>query len=236
MPKKADLVGRTIHRLTIISESDTRISGAVTWLCSCSCGTNNVLATSKALLSGDKKSCGCLKKEVYRWTKGTQNKITHGMTKTPTYVCWKNMKARCRDVNHQSYGRYGGAGIDICTEWESFENFLEDMGEKPELLSLNSKNPAGNYCKENCEWATREQQALDTKKQRGVSTKYKGVCWVKKDQKYKASFRGKHLGYSDDPVYLAAVYDKEFKDQTGTENGTNKSLGYISVVLEDYLK
>ena len=84
--------------------------------------------------------------------------VTHGYSRTPTYNTWANMIGRCTNSNRPDYARYGGSGICVCERWLSFENFLHDMGEKPEGLSIDRINPSGNYEPNNCRWATQEQQ------------------------------------------------------------------------------
>jgi hypothetical protein len=84
---------------------------------------------------------------------------THGLSKkdgkvAPTYATWKDMKQRCFNTKHKDYYQYGGRGITICEEWFKFENFYNDMGEKPEGLTLDRNNVNNNYCKENCRWAS----------------------------------------------------------------------------------
>lgn len=74
----------------------------------------------------------------------------HGMYGTPTYKSWSEMKDRCRHPNH-STGHY--ENVTYCERWEKFENFLEDMGERPKGTSLDRINTFGNYEPENCRWA-----------------------------------------------------------------------------------
>lgn len=75
------------------------------------------------------------------------------------------MKRRCYDKNHESYHNYGGRGIEICDSWlNSFENFLEDMGQRPEGFSLDRVDNDKSYSKDNCRWATRKEQASNTRR------------------------------------------------------------------------
>ena len=78
----------------------------------------------------------------------------HGMVGTRPYKIWQNMKTRCYYPSHKSYVNYGGAGITVCPEWkDSFHTFWEDMREGyEEHLTIDRKDPKGNYCKENCRW------------------------------------------------------------------------------------
>lgn len=93
-----------------------------------------------------------------------ERNTTHGhgrpYAKSPTYVTWQNMKARCYNPNRTFYEYYGGAGVTVCKRWrDSFENFLADMGERPPGTTLDrypKKN--GNYTPSNCRWATKKDQ------------------------------------------------------------------------------
>jgi hypothetical protein len=69
------------------------------------------------------------------------------------------MIARCENQKSRAYPNYGGHGITVCARWHRFENFLEDMGEKPEGLSLELENNEQGYCKSNCKWATATEQS-----------------------------------------------------------------------------
>jgi hypothetical protein len=79
--------------------------------------------------------------------------------KTPTYRSWGNMIKRCEQPKATGYKYWGGRGIKVCERWRnSFQNFLDDMGERPEGLSLDRIDSNGNYEPGNCRWATISQQ------------------------------------------------------------------------------
>lgn len=85
-------------------------------------------------------------------------KEQNGLTNSPTYYSWKGMRQRCENPKDPSYGRYGALGIRVCERWSRFENFLADMGIRPEGTTLDRKDVHGNYEPDNCRWATKEQQ------------------------------------------------------------------------------
>lgn len=91
--------------------------------------------------------------------------IKHGMTRingvsTPTYVSWQRMKNRCLNPAAIDYPRYGGRGIVICDRWlHSFENFLADMGLRPDGLQLDRIDNEGNYEPTNCRWISKRGNA-----------------------------------------------------------------------------
>lgn len=91
-------------------------------------------------------------------------KNKHHMRYTSEYKSWQHMKARCYNQNNKKYDNYGKRGITVCDRWlESFQNFYDDMGDKPKIdgikFSLDRIDVNGNYCKENCRWATEEEQS-----------------------------------------------------------------------------
>lgn len=123
------------------------------WACVCACGSK--LDVRKAYLtSGDTASCGCLRRE------NTSNlKRGHSLAhSSPTYDIWVLMRQRCNNPRATSYAHYGGRGIKVCERWSSYEAFLQDMGERPEGLTLDREDVDGNYEPSNCRWATWQVQ------------------------------------------------------------------------------
>jgi hypothetical protein len=80
------------------------------------------------------------------------------------YNSWYNMKTRCNNPNHDSYPNYGGRGITYCKRWESYKNFLEDMGPRPPGTTIDRIDPDGNYEPGNCRWSTPKEQIFNRRR------------------------------------------------------------------------
>jgi hypothetical protein len=160
MPKRKDITGQRIGKL-VAKRFGPNINGCTTWICQCDCG-NETTVTTQNLRPKHTTSCGCVKKAVV--AKGANS--SHGMRRTRIYAGWRAMKDRCLNPNNHAYDRYGGRGITICERWMKFENFHQDMGDKPAGLTLDRIDNDGNYEPGNCKWSTPAEQARNRRKRK----------------------------------------------------------------------
>ena len=91
------------------------------------------------------------------------------MTGSGTHNSWAAMKRRCFYTSHEHFGSYGGRGITVCERWLLFENFLADMGERPEGCTLERIDPDGDYTPENCRWASQKEQCRNRRNNRLIT-------------------------------------------------------------------
>ena len=171
MSARAEVMGLKFNRLTVVSEAEPVIETdgnshrRVNCLCECGSMWMGRLA---AIKNGSIKSCGCLRAD------NNVARSTHGAAKrgspTRTYRAWTGMKARCFNPKETFYRHYGGRGITICDRWnDSFQNFLDDMGEAPPGMSIDRIEVNGNYEPGNCRWATQKEQASNKRNNRILS-------------------------------------------------------------------
>lgn len=198
--------GQVCGRWTLIAcdPAQTCRPSSLRWLCQCKCGTTKEVL-SYSLKKGLSQSCGCLSKELTR-----QRGIKHGMTRTPEYHAWRNMKYRCCNPNHPEYKRYGARGILVCERWmNSFQDFIDDMGARPgDQYSIDRVDNNGNYEPGNCRWTTLKQQNRNTRKNVKVVYCGREMCIAEAAElsgiKPKTLWSRINLGFSGEDLFRKA--------------------------------
>ena len=156
----------------------------------CHCGKEFDVILSD-LKRGNHRSCGCLHGE------------RHGMKGTRPYKIWQGIKARCNNPKNSVYKYYGGKGITICPKWnKSFISFWGDMKDGySDQFSIDRIDNNKGYCKENCKWSTRRQQAINNSR----NVVFNGECASQASERL-----GGHKSLVRDRIYSGWSKEKAF--------------------------
>jgi hypothetical protein len=166
---KFDITGKRYGHWSVVGfdRREHRKGGTrLFWLCECDCGTRSVL-DGGSLRDGNSTSCGCARR-------------IEGVTFQPGYSSLEAALGRCHNPNNTAFSYYGARGISVCDRWRfgadgrtGPECFLDDMGHRPEGLSLDRIDTNGNYEPGNCRWATKKLQQQNQR--RGIFAVIGGV-------------------------------------------------------------
>lgn len=152
-------IGLKVGRLTVVQFLECDLNGALWYLCYCDCGAT--VKRRKSHLSrpdGQNQSCGCLTGESH---------VTHGHSRrgemSAEYRAYSGAKQRCTNPSIPGFPDYGGRGIEF--RFKSFLDWLSELGTKPSSAhSVDRIDVDGHYEPGNVRWATREQQANNTRR------------------------------------------------------------------------
>lgn len=183
-----DLTGKRFGRLSVVERAPDYVSPkhqhATRWVCACDCGNTKIIIAN-VLKRGEAQSCGCMHQELrHSLTR------THGESKTRLYHIWNGMRQRCQNENNHAFAHYGGRGISVCEEWQSYTAFREwslANGYTDELSIDRIDNDKG-YCPKNCRWVSQTVQANNQSK--NVYLTFRGITKTR-------SQWAKEIGVSD---------------------------------------
>jgi hypothetical protein len=191
------MIGKKFGRLTVVKQEGQDNFNNKCYECLCECGATKIISGA-SLRRGATQSCGCLHKERAA-AYCARTKKTHGLSQTAEYTAWEGLKQRCLNPANKDYHKWGGRGITVCDEWiNSFEQFLSDMGTRPDKHTLDRRDVNGPYSKDNCRWVTHKTQQRNKRSSRYIEHDNQTLCiseWAEiLDVQISAVYRGLRAG------------------------------------------
>jgi hypothetical protein len=162
-----DMTGQTFGRLVVLGTTGRRPRHGreFIWECRCQCG-NACSVRGSHLREGRTQSCGCFRRE--RGVALGKRSARHGLHKSPTYSSWRMMIQRCTNPKTICFSQYGAQGVKVCERWKVFDNFLSDLGLRPEGKTLGRILDIGDYAVGNAFWMTTQEQMLNRRNKRAL--------------------------------------------------------------------
>lgn len=182
-----ELTSQLFGKWTVVSKATSIIKQGYPrrmWLCRCVCGTERPVEENQ-LIRGDSTSCGC-----------TRN-IKHGMSKTSEYSIWASMRDRCLNPGNEAWNNYGGRGITVSKEFDTFIGFYNIVGRKPDNKSLDRIDNNKGYEPGNIKWSTQTEQTSNTRRNKYITFENKTMT---------ASAWARELGVSPSCLYWRMKY------------------------------
>jgi hypothetical protein len=180
-------VGDTNNKLTIIDINipPALSSGRLKRMVRVKCECGKIFDTFyMGFKNGGVKSCGCLLYKALGHSVYYNGNSPEGKR---TYTSYSSMKGRCLNPDKDKYPNYGGRGITICDRWldseNGYKNFLEDMGYRPEGMTLDRIDVDGNYEPSNCRWASKSLQVINQRRRSHIK-QYSDDEWLDIEKDY----------------------------------------------------
>lgn len=197
-PMKA---GQKFGRLTAIEFIGRNKRYNPIWLWQCECGKQH-RAIVRNVIIGNTKSCGCWKRET-----ASKKFKKHGMWHAPEYKIWAAMIQRCTNPKDRDFSYYGGRGITVCERWRGFSDFYTDTFPRPKGGTLERIDNDGPYNPGNFRWATRKEQARNTRRNKTVIYQSREMCISEACELSGICVQTAHsrrrLGWPDDQLFIA---------------------------------
>lgn len=228
LDKIPDITGQKFNRLTAVSIYGKDKNRSITWLWQCDCG-NMIVKAPIRVRDGNTKSCGCLAAEIRK-----TRCVTHGMSKSPEFSVWVDMKKRCYNPNGHRYKQYSEKGIEVGEEFrEDFLAWYEHVGPRPDdgrKWSIGRIDNTKGYVRDNMEWQLCSQQSKARAMPSSNKTGVTGVCMHQRSNR-----KGEYIEYSAYLTVDGKTYVKFFRTDR-FDNAFELACEYREYLMKTYGK